>query len=221
MRRSREGVLTTRGRWWCRTSNEWSSSSPATWRTMRSCCQDTFPASNETTSNYFRRDTCKGKIYASYRDSLKESETRLVGQSSFFSLWQQLTPLSCVPSQWPTSAGLVRRTTLLYTGFTFAYSMEVILQDSVCVFRWFERWLFAFPSSLSYSLHFPFFSSTPILFPDFPPLAVPFPFLLSISPFSFHLSSPPISSQSYCIQSTSILALSCWSIHWLWWGTDS
>ena len=188
---------------------------------MRSCCQDTFPASNETTSNYFRRDTCKGKIYASYRDSLKESETRLVGQSSFFSLWQQLTPLSCVPSRWLTSAGLVRRTTLLYTGFTFCVQhggypsrfclrFQVVWEVAVC-----------FPSSLSYSLHFPFFPSTPILFPDFPPLAVPFPFLLSISPFSFHLSSPPISSQSYCIQSTSILALSCWSKHCLWWGTDS
>jgi len=34
----------------------------------------------------------KGKVYASYRDSLKDSGLRVVGESTFFSLWQQLMP---------------------------------------------------------------------------------------------------------------------------------
>jgi len=34
----------------------------------------------------------KGKVYANYRELLKDTNLRLVGESSFFSLWQQLTP---------------------------------------------------------------------------------------------------------------------------------
>jgi len=34
----------------------------------------------------------KGKVYATYQESVKESGMRVVGESSFFSLWQQLTP---------------------------------------------------------------------------------------------------------------------------------
>ena len=62
----------------------------------------------------------KGKIYASYIDSLKESQTRVVGESSFFSLWQQLTPfVVCAKPMTDLCWTCQKNNTLIYRFYIF------------------------------------------------------------------------------------------------------